>query len=192
MKNTILILCALFFISCKAQTVVNITTYNQGENNNKYFKDIDNNYQNFVGIWENTSNNITFRLILWKETHMPLLNEYNSYVDEIYGKYLIIQDAGTPNEQILYNSVKYFPQSGQTSTTVMYAMAYNNISFGSTFIDFNANNGTGVLYGSFGFEIINLGSTPLQAHWQLESDLTKIENYDTFVVPTDCILTKVD
>ncbi|MCO6176285.1 hypothetical protein NHF50_14635 [Flavobacterium sp. NRK F10] len=190
MKNTILILCALFFISCKAQTVVNINTLNQGDNNNKYFKDIDNNYQNFVGTWENTTDNITFRLIIWKEDNILYSN--NFYVDELHARYLIFSTNEDGLIQLLYDSIRYFPQNNYTSNNIMIAFALNGIAFSGAFTDTNANNGTGVLEGSFGFEIINIGNTPLQAHWQLESNLTKIENYDTFVVPTDCILTKVD
>jgi len=57
----------------------------------------------------------------------PLLGEQNSFIDRIFGKYLIIQNVGTPSEVILYNSIKYFPQNGYTSDWVLMGKATNNV-----------------------------------------------------------------
>lgn len=190
MKNILkIIVIALFFTNCKAQTEVNINTYNQGDNSNKYFKDINNNYPNFVGTWQNTTGNITFRLILWKETRRVLTNETNSFIDSLFGKYLIIQNVGMPNEIILHNSVKYFPQSRTTSTWSLYGLVGNPTSSSGSFMDTNANNGTGALNAFYYFDIINLGSPVLQAQWNLKST-TNLFAGESFTVPTSCILTK--
>ena len=182
---------SLFFINCKAQTqtTVNINTYNQGNNANKYFKDINDNYNNFVGTWQNTIGNVTFKLIIWKKVMDPLTNESNSYMDELNAKYLIIQNAGTSNEIVLFNSIKYFPQNGYTSNCIMTAFALNNFAFSGAFTDTNANNGTFVLDGAFSLEITNLGNTPLQAQWKLQST-RHLQPGESFTVPTNCILTK--
>jgi hypothetical protein len=189
MKNIIKILALFLIIGCKAQTTVNLNTYNIGDNSNKYFKDIDNNFANFTGIWENTSGNTTFRVILWKETMRALTNETNSFIDEIYGRFLIIQNAGLPNEVVIHNSVKYFPQNNITSTWSLLGSPYNATLYGAYLEDTCANGGNGVLSGNARMEITNLGSAPLNAHWQVKSS-RQLLNGEYFSVPTDIILTK--
>lgn len=192
MKKIItLIAFTLFFINCKAQTTVNINTYNQGNNSNKYFKDIDNNYPNFVGTWESTTGNITFRLIIWKVTKDTLTNETNSYRDALYGKFLIIQNAGTTGHAILHNSVKYYPQNGHTSNWVLFGNATNATEAGGFFVDNCANGGDGALNAVFSLEILNIGSTPLQAQWNVKIT-SFLDEGESFTVPTDAILTKVN
>lgn len=189
MKNIIKIITLLLFISCKAQTIVNVNTYNQGDNSNKYFKDINNNYQNFIGTWENTYGNLTFRLEIWKNSNIEMPNESNSRIDLLNAKFSIIKFINTPSEIVLHNSVKYFPQNGYTSNNVMIAFALNNYSFSGFFTDTCANGGAGVLDASFSFEILNIGNTPLQAQWKLKS-VGQLSSEEFFTVPTNCILIK--
>jgi hypothetical protein len=190
MKKSIkTILITLLFINCKAQTTVNIDTYNQSNNTNKYFKDINNNYQNFVGTWENTTGNITFRIILWKETMKQLPNETNSFMDEIHGRFLIILNAGTPSEVTVHNSVKYYPQNGYTSNSVINGDARNSTIAGGYFEDSCANGGNGILTAGFKMTIINTGNTPLQAQWLVKSS-RQLYSGESFTVPTNVVLTK--
>ena len=193
MKNILKIILILLFVNCKAQTqtVVNINTYNSGNNSNKYFKDINNNYANFVGTWENTTGNITFRLEIWKVIGADFPNETNSKIDLLNARYKIIQNAGTSTEVILYDSVKYFPQNGNTSDNIVLAFALNGNSFSGHLTDTCANGGNGVLDASFGFEILNLGNTPLQAHWRVKSNI-ELQPNESFTVPTDTVLTKMN
>lgn len=194
MKNVSKLILFLFvFISfnCKAQTTVNLNTYNIGDNSNKYFKDLDNNFPNFVGTWENTTGNTTFRVILWKVPRRALTNETNSFIDEVYGRFLILQNAGLPNEVIIHNSIKYFPQSNSSSDWSLLGRPYNATINGAYIIDTCANGGNGVLEGTATMEITNLGSTPLNAHWQVKSS-RQLFSGEYFTVPTDCILTKVN
>lgn len=189
MKNIVKILTLLLFISCKAQTIVNVNTYNQGDNSNKYFKDVNNNYQNFIGTWENTYGNLTFRLEIWKNSNVEMPNESNSRIDLLNAKFSIIEFINTPSEIVLHNSVKYFPQNGYTSNNVMIAFALNNYAFSGFFTDTCANGGDGVLDASFSFEILNIGNTPLQAQWKLKS-VGQLSSEEFFTVPTNCILIK--
>ena len=190
-KIIILLILNLFFLNSKAQTTVNIDAYGIGDNSNKYFKDIENNFQNFTGIWENTTGIITFRLTMWKVENDPLTSISNSFMDRIYGKYLIVQNAGMPNEIILFESIKYFPQSNYVTNWVLLGKATSSIFASGSFIDTNANNGTNVIDGTFSFEILNIGNTPLQAQWKIKS-LGPLFTGEFFTVPTDCILTKVN
>lgn len=189
MKNLFTIITLLFLISCKAQTVVSINTINQVSNSNKYFKDLDNNSQNFVGTWENTTGEITFRVILWKVERKALSNEINSFIDKIYGKFLIIKNAGQPNETVLHNSVKYYPQNGQTTTWAILGTPYKNNSFSPFIMDTCANGGNGVLEGTVTMEITNLVSSPLTANWSVKSS-RDLDAGEYFSVPTNTILTK--
>ncbi|MCW1147045.1 DUF6705 family protein [Flavobacterium lacisediminis] len=191
MKNIFKILILFTFISCKAQTIVNINTYNIGDNTNKYFKDLDNNFTNFVGTWENTTGDITFRVILWKESMKPLVTENNSFMDRLYGKFQIIQNADLPNEIIIHNSVKYFPQNDITSTWSIFGTPYNSTVYGAYLEDTCANGGSGVLEGNVKMEITNLGNTPLNAHWTVKS-VRPLHSGENFSVPMNIVLTKVN
>lgn len=185
------------FVNSNAQTIVDIKTYNQGDNSNKYFKDLSDNSQYFVGTWENTSpswgqiNTITFRVIIWKEEQRPLLNEVNSYMDDLFGKFMIIKNIGTPNEVILHNSVKYFPQSNTTSEWSIFGNAFNSTVFVAYFEDTCANGGNGVLSGYSKMEITNPGNSPPIAHWKVERKIP-LTSGQSFTVPTDIYLTKVN
>jgi hypothetical protein len=168
MKNILkIILLSLFFINCKAQTVVDISTYNDGDNSNKYFKDINNNYVNFTGTWENTTGNITFRVNLWKDTKVDFTSmDSNCYKDMIRGSYQIIQNAGSASEIILYNSVKSTPNGVWES--IMFLSTGNNIYLGGAIDDNCAKYPTGenaVLSGHLLMQITNPGNVPATAHW---------------------------
>lgn len=190
-----IIFISLLFINCKAQEIVDISTYNLSDNSNKYFKDINNNYANFTGTWENTTRNITFRVNLWKDEKVDFTTtDPNCFMDLIRGSYQIIQDAGTSNEIILHNSVKYYPQNNFTrSYVIILRSGYGVTAFG--YIDDNcATYPTGQnisLSGSLKIKISNPGVSPSIAHWTV---IRKGATFGgaTFTVPTDIILTKVN
>jgi broad specificity phosphatase PhoE len=70
MKKTIFTILILLTFNCiQSQTIVDLSEFNQGDNNGKYFKDVNNNFQNFLGTWEGLiSNTKTFRINLFKIT----------------------------------------------------------------------------------------------------------------------------
>jgi hypothetical protein len=185
------ILILFFVLSCaknySQQRVVDIENYNNNDWNNIYYKDFTT-YQNFTGTWENVTGNITFRLILWKVVHQKMPNGNYYYKDFIQGRYLIIQNAGSSNEQTLYDSVRYFPQNGHTSDWILDGYAINTIAFGGYFCDTHANGGNGVLEGWFKLEKINNTN---QAQWEVSPD-SPLQPGESFTVPTNCILTKVN
>jgi len=198
MNNILKIALILLFINCKAQTTVDISTFNQGDNSNKYFKDLNNNSLYFVGTWENTTSTweetnstITFRVIIWKDEKRPLLNEVNIYMDKLFGKFMIIKNLGLPNEVILHNSVKYFPQSNTTTEWSLLGTPYNSTVFGAYFEDTCANGGNGILTGTSKMEITNPGINPSIAHWTVKKTIP-LKPGESFTVPTDIMLTKVN
>ena len=188
MKNYIkIILVSLLFINCKAQTIVNINTYNLGDNSNKYFRDIDNNFQNFVGTWENTTGNTTFRVVLWKVEMAPFTADINCFKDDILGKFMIIENANMPNEDIIHNSVKYYPQNNLTSESVIYVDTGDGIVCRGLIED---NSGNMIFRGGLKITITNPGITPSVAHWEINTRVLLLGQ--SFTVPIDIMLTKIN
>jgi len=189
MKKIIkIIVLSLLFINCKAQTIVSINTFNQGSNTGKYFKDINNVYPNFTGTWENTTGNITFRVILWKITKEPMGTPTDYYMDMIGGSFMMIQDAGTADEIILHNSVKYYPQNNLTSERVIWART-DGVNLGGHLEDTCASGGNEVLPGFFSLIRTNPGVTPAIAHWKIKPRALMGDYYS---IPTDVMMTKVN
>jgi hypothetical protein len=189
MKYIYIFIIYIFTISCKAQNIVDLTVYQQTENtNNKYFKDLNNNYLNFIGTWEYTNSINTFRLILWKKQKAELkFDDEIHYIDILEGKFQIVENANLPNEQIINDSVKFYSQNGTTSNSILTAFNIDNNLCMGTFTDNCANDGNGVIEGSCGLKKNN----PTELRFTLQ----KIGNLlpgETFTVPTDVILTKVN
>lgn len=191
MRNHIKILIlSLLFINCKAQTIVNINTYNSGNNSGKYFKDLDNNFQSFIGTWESTNDNITFRVILSKDEQMPMGSPVKYYMDRISGSFKIIQNANMPNEVIIHDSVKYYAISNTTTNSVIYASSFGPNTLTGHIENNCANNGDDFITGFLKMNITNPGSLPALAHWKIKS--RPLQQNESFNIPTDIILTKVN
>lgn len=188
MKNIIFFLSFILTFSLQAQEVVDITNLNTGNNNNKYFKDINNNYATFIGTWENATDNITFRVILWKETMVPHPLYINSYIDEIHGRFLLIENMGTVNEQIVCDSIKYFSQSDSTSNVVINGLAGGNTVM-TAYLEDTCSTG-GILTGGLSFKIIDNNTIPLQAEWKIKH--RQLFDGESFTIPLDCIMTKIE
>ena len=188
MKNIIKILALFLIISCKAQTIVNIDAYGIGDNSNKYFKDLDNNYSNFVGTWEYTNSGITFRLILLKKQNVKIdMVDDIHYMDILEAKFQIVQNANLPNEIIKHDSVKFYPQNGSTSDTILIGFNINSNLCMGTFTDNCANGGNGIIDGSCGLKKLSTDTIRFTL-----KKIGKLLPTETFSVPTDCILTKVN
>ncbi|MDP5105118.1 MAG: hypothetical protein NWQ31_02990 [Polaribacter sp.] len=194
MKNIIIILITVITsISCKAQQIVGMDyPISKAEDyDGKYFKDLDGNYDKFLGIWENTTGNMTFRVILFKTEKEPFGDPVSFYMDRISGRFLMIENIGTPNEREVYNSMKYMPNFGTTpeivisggaGTTIMSGTIWDN-TITSTILP------SGMLNGEMTLEILNIASTPLQARWKVFRKGLSLEGVE-FNVPTDILLTK--
>ncbi len=192
MKKHLSIIALLFANLFYAQQIVDISTYNSGSNANKYFKDINNNYNNFIGTWESTTGNITFRITLVKVTvSCAFGQDYNCTMDRIKGSYKIIQNAGTPNETILFNSVK------QTSNGlweyVINMRSKNGTSAYGWIEDNNAicPNQSQCVLEAWAYLKILPNTNGLQAEWKLTIEGVRSAG-DTFRVPTETIMTKVN
>ena len=91
MKNTLIIILILFsFFSCKAQQ--NIVPIFQQEGQtvgytylNDYFKDVDNDFDPYVGRWKWENGNNSLEIIFTKRINRT--NSYGNSFDELVGEY---------------------------------------------------------------------------------------------------------
>lgn len=95
MKNIFILFTILIIYNCKAQQIVPL--FNSGEflysnNSGKYYKDVDNDFDKFVGTWKWTENNSSFTIILKKITNM-YDEEANFYEDFLMGEYQYIENG---------------------------------------------------------------------------------------------------
>ncbi|WP_395044137.1 DUF6705 family protein [Flavobacterium sp.] len=190
MKKINIFILLILVVTCKAQTIVNINTYNNGNNYGKYFKDIDNNFQSFIGTWESINGNITFRVVLSKDEQMPMGSPVKYYMDRIGGSFQIIENANMPNEIIIHDSIKYYSISNTTTNSVIYAASYGSNTLGGHMENNCANNGDDFITGFLKMNIINPTSLPLQVQWNIKT--RPLQAQETFNIPINVILTKVD
>ena len=181
--------------SCKAQTIVNSNTFNQGDNTGKYFKDLDHNLDPFTGIWEYQNGNQIFRVTLFKAERIECENGINpsSFKDEIKGHFEMIEigQAGGQVETIIYTSQK---KMGASNTdwfpVITVGESYDGVECSCVIYD---NSITDIQYG-FVRGLLSLKMLPnaTQMEWKIRSPQGI---YDTnqptdFNVPTDIVLTK--
>ena len=192
MKKHLSIIALLFANLFYAQQVVDISTYNSGSNAYKYFKDINNNYNNFIGTWESTTGNITFRITLVKVVVSCAAGEdFHCTMDRLKGSYKILQNAGTPNETILFDSVKHI--SNRTWEYVINMRSNSSTSAYGWIEDNNAicPNQSQCVLEAWAYLKILPNTNGLQAEWKLTIEGVRSAG-DTFRVPTETIMTKVN
>ena len=95
MKSILIILLVSFFLSCKAQIVVPLAsdsdmTYKSGT----YNKDVDNDFDKYVGTWKYQQGNTSLKIIFKKITFDHFVTEYkNYYQDILVGEYQYIENG---------------------------------------------------------------------------------------------------
>lgn len=185
--------------SCIAQTIVNLNAFNQGDNSGKYFKDIDNNFNPFLGIWEWQNGNQIFRVELWKVEMKENKNgnEPSFYLDKIQGHFEMVE-SGVQGQQLetnIYTSNKNVGDKDYYWPPVINLSSTNGTSCGGIIIDNIAVNNE-YWYGLKGKLIIKLidGTNPLKANWKvtLLEGIYGINQPTEFIIPTDIVLTKSD
>ena len=193
MKNTIIItILILSFISCKAQQVVNINTFTSGNNAGKYYKDIDNVFDNFLGTWEYQNNNTIFRVHFTKLTKKEFGNGNSPsyYSDMIIGHYIKVEVLPNGDENIIYTSDKPVLNDAERNHWPEDVIIFSDTSIGiglSGSIMDNVEDDN-LQWGTLTCEIIQ-GSNPSQMTW-------KVDGYNlggrNFRIPTDIIMTKIN
>lgn len=96
MKNIIITLFILSFLSCKAQTPV-IDTYgpdNYGTVENAYYKDVQNFQDQYVGTWLYTNGTTSLKVVLVKKTMFYKTTSVKKYyADYLVGEYQYIENG---------------------------------------------------------------------------------------------------
>lgn len=172
------------FSTAVAQPIQDISTFRTGNTEGIYFKDLFNFSDAFVGIWENTTGNITFRITLHRTNKKPMGSPVGYYIDTVEGRFVIIQNAGMVSETILYSSLKTY--STGTTFNVISGVTGNGIGLMGTINDNCASGGTEQLEAFFSMHI----TSPNTALWKIESR-THLAGF-THSVPLEAVLTKVN
>lgn len=173
------IVITLSLLSCKAQQFVevNLNTIDFNEDlSGKYYKDIDGNFNPFIGIWENTTGSTTFRVDLYKEAITT--SEYST--DNIQGKYYLIENAGTLNETITCTGENMVKEG-----YVIVASSTDGVTMGGAIYDTCIPDELNSTFGVLKMDITGTNT----AHWTITRKGMKLEGMD-YVIPTDIILTK--
>ena len=95
MKNILTILLVSFFLSCKAQVIVPLASdSDMAYNSRTYNKDVDNDFDKYVGTWKYQQGNTLLKIVLKKITFDHFVTEYkNYYQDILVGEYQYIENG---------------------------------------------------------------------------------------------------
>ena len=162
-----------------------------------YYKDVNNYFTPFIGTWIYQNGNQTFVIRFWKETKASYINENPKYyIDELRAHYKLVQNYGQPNEQVIYTSEKNIGNSPTPWPTIILAgkAVENHKMTGQVFDVTGAVNPqypTGVR-GEL--EMTINPANPDTAQWEvtLPMGMRGLDQPDTFTIPTNVTLTKVN
>lgn len=159
--STMLFLTSITF----SQTVKNLTAFytdNRPNTANEfippiYYKDINNNFNLFLGTWISQIGANTFVVTLWKETKLPAKDRNDEilyYRDEIFGHYKLVQNYGLSNETIIYTSQINYLNSPTEIPTAIYA--------------------TSTIYNKLGATVYDIKTMTNQKYWGVRGSLAMI------------------
>ena len=189
----LLILISFCTFSCKGQQLtVDYSNFNQGENGGKYFKDINNNFDPFLGTWQWQDNNQIFRITLWKEQEIESYNGINNpvyYMDKIQGHFEMVEvgQQGQQFETVIYTSDKPIGTSSQYYPPVINGSSYDGISAGGLLIDSSNINPSNYFGVRCQFTLDIISSNPTQAVFKVKS---LSMSGDTYNIPSNITMTK--
>ena len=209
MKKIIVVLVVFMgYNTAKAQQIKDLkyfytdNVYGQSSNSitfgRKYYKDLNNYFNPFLGQWKSTTGNQTFVVTFWKETKRPTKQngEVLFYSDEIFGHYQIYVDYGLSTQSLLYTSQINIGNMSQIWDTVILGNAINPFEFYGSIHDvvgipLNVDFPQGV-EGSLSMTI-NSSTSPLTAQWKItrSSGMRRTNQPSTFTIPTNVVLTKI-
>lgn len=94
MKNTIIIIISLLtFFSCKAQIIKPIYDVEDlPEYDTTYYKDVDNDYNNFIGTWRWQDGNTSLTFIFHKVEYVEHIG-LGDFFDHLIGEYIYIENG---------------------------------------------------------------------------------------------------
>lgn len=162
-----------------------------------YYKDVNNYFTPFIGIWIYQNSGQTFVLKFWKETKVGHPNDTPKYyVDELRGHYKLVQNYGQPNELTVYTSQINIGNSITPWPTIVTSNQPTEAYLMTGFIydvtgDVNPDYPTGVK-GELEMKINQ--ANPNTATWKvkLPPGLRGSDQPSTFTIPTNTVFTKVN
>jgi hypothetical protein len=202
MKNIAIVLLVLFISSCKAQTIVSLSTatsWDYGHNN--YIQDTDGVLDPFIGTWRwtDTATSSEFTVVFVKKLMYNPENSNGYSVDKIMGGYKYIHNGVLIVDTTVFTTVF---NSSSVATLANYAPILSSISspFESLSLNLDDRVKGKVCKGSFDF--INPQPHPSggifsnQARWKMwDREHWTINGVNPlpigFSIPTDVVLTKV-
>lgn len=194
MKNIMItvIILIITLSSCKAQQIVDASTFNDGNNEGKYFKDLNNNFAPFLGTWEWQNGNQLFRITLWKEELVEYKNgnRPSFWMDQIKGHFEMVQlgQAGQQLETIIYTSNKPVGNNASYYPPVINASSVDGISCGGTILD-NSDPNPSNYFGVRCKFSMNMVPNTSSGHAILTVESIGGEAYN---IPNNITLTKVN
>lgn len=195
MKKHIIYTISLLFctsIFAQLQTVNKKTRDNSQDLTGKYFKDIDGDFDPFIGTWKGTINNKTMIINISKEILGPISKGVDNYAADVLAVDIkIIQGEGTTFELVLCDTATEYSQFPKTARSVTLAESFNGVSMSGKYEDHcHPGNSAG---GIVKMTIQNPQAQTLTAHWEIKRKGLVTKSYPgepVFVTPTDIILTK--
>ena len=101
MRKLLFISSLVFIISCKAQ-IYPLNTYAGDIPENSYFKDLNNEFDQYVGTWTAAYKGKTIKLVITKETDVPIkYHRKNYFKDRLFVRYEIKNKLGNILESTL-------------------------------------------------------------------------------------------
>lgn len=191
MKNIykIILFLIVFNNNINAQQTVDICGYNEHLSmDNKYFKDINNICDSFIGTWKWVNGNQTFKVILWKQEMVQNTSYTNCFEDKIFGHWEMIENEGTPNQTFIYKSISPTGNGQNWPPMILGGGTCDGIVFKSMLIDNCVNHPTYCKNGTLVFSKITGTNT---AEWKVtELKGIGIQGHPGFRIPTNIIMTK--
>lgn len=176
MKYIITLIAIFSIVSCKSQTIYNLSTASDIKGENYYVKDIDNHYDAVVGTWKWEQGNSSFTITFQEFEKYNFPDFSTIYYDEIFGKYTYIKDRIIIAEVPLISGFPDFAINLSYKTPTKYSAFIRDISTNKSktgeFILTSPTTATLKLWGTQGLTIIAPNNT------------------QEFALPTNIILTK--
>ncbi|WP_394906731.1 DUF6705 family protein [uncultured Mesonia sp.] len=193
MKTYLITLISLFFALntwAQLQTVNMNTRDNSQDHSGKYYKDIDDNFDPFIGVWQGTHQNTTMIIDISKAVLGP--SPSNNYAqDFLVIDIQLIEGMGTPMEMVICNTAAAYSHFDKLIRSITHATTYDGVTM-SGFLDDNCHPGNSA-GGIVVMNIQNPQASPLTATWEIEKKGIVAKTYPgepDFVIPTSIVLTK--
>src|SRR5690606_30736520 len=146
--------------------------FNLVPDSGKYFKDVNNVFDDFIGTWQWQNGNQTFTVTLWKEVKVEAKNgsKPSYYVDMIKGHYKLKEfqnQNGTLVEVELYNSHQTIGNTNQWWQFAIFGNTKDGMNLSGSIRDVSIDypNWDGGVNGHLKLTVTS--TSPLQMQWEV-------------------------